>query len=41
MADIAFIFHWPPSEMAAMPLDEILNWHTLAKERLEIYGKLQ
>jgi len=26
MADIAAIFHWPPSEMNAMPLAELLDW---------------
>ena len=26
MADIAAIFHWPPSEMHAMPLAELLSW---------------
>ncbi|POW84325.1 GpE family phage tail protein, partial [Serratia marcescens] len=25
MADIAVIFHWPPSEMAGMTLTELLN----------------
>jgi len=26
MADVATIFHWPPSEMYAMPLAELLEW---------------
>ncbi|AXU96519.1 GpE family phage tail protein [Erwinia persicina] len=26
MADIAAIFHWPPSEMNAMSLAELLDW---------------
>ena len=27
MADLAIIAHWPPSEMAAMELDELMGWH--------------
>ncbi|WP_071885736.1 MULTISPECIES: GpE family phage tail protein [Pantoea] len=26
MADIAAIFHWPPSEMYDMPLVELISW---------------
>jgi hypothetical protein len=26
MADIAILFHWPPSEMNAMTLSELLDW---------------
>jgi len=26
MADIATVFHWPPSEMYAMPLAELIDW---------------
>ncbi|MFD1803924.1 GpE family phage tail protein [Mixta tenebrionis] len=26
MADIAVIFHWPPSEMYEMSLVELLDW---------------
>ncbi|MDU3078323.1 MAG: GpE family phage tail protein, partial [Mixta calida] len=26
MADVAAIFHWPPSEMYDMPLAELLDW---------------
>lgn len=33
MADIAIIFHWPSSEMAAFTLDELQHWHTLAVSR--------
>jgi hypothetical protein len=35
MADIAIIFHWPPSEMAAMELDELQDWHAKALDRWE------
>lgn len=33
MADIAIVFHWPPSEMWAMALPELLTWHDLAMDR--------
>ncbi|HFR4401873.1 TPA: GpE family phage tail protein [Klebsiella pneumoniae] len=26
MADIATIFHWPPSVTGVMPLTEVLEW---------------
>jgi hypothetical protein len=33
MADIAAVFHWPPSEMAAMDLGELMAAHGRAIER--------
>ncbi|MGQ4828258.1 GpE family phage tail protein [Enterococcus faecalis] len=33
MADIAAVFHWPPSAMAPMDLPELLLWRSLAIER--------
>jgi len=30
MADIATIFHWPPSEMYDMPLSELIDWRQKA-----------
>lgn len=33
MADLAIIAHWPPSEMAAMELDELMGWHQRLVER--------
>lgn len=27
MADLAIIAHWPPSEMAAMDIIELMGWH--------------
>jgi hypothetical protein len=33
MADIATVFHWPPSEMYAMQLDELLDWRHKAMIR--------
>lgn len=36
MADIAAVFHWPPSELKAMPLAELATWHRLAIDRLKL-----
>lgn len=33
MADIAAVFHWPLSELAALDLGELLLWRGLAIER--------
>jgi len=33
MADVAVIFHWPPSEMYPMPLTELLVWRHKAMQR--------
>ncbi len=33
MADIAFVFHWPPSCMNAMELGELMSWQQLAVQR--------
>ncbi|MCS4503900.1 GpE family phage tail protein [Arhodomonas aquaeolei] len=33
MADIAFIFHWPPEPLAAMRVSEILGWRDKALAR--------
>lgn len=41
MADIALIFHWPPSACDAMPLAELMMWHDLALERFEAQTKAQ
>lgn len=27
MANIAAVFHWPPSEMNGMDLEELMMWH--------------
>ncbi|WP_352752138.1 GpE family phage tail protein [Mesorhizobium sp. M0204] len=35
MADIAVIFHWPPSEMWEMDLSELVMWRTRAAERVK------
>ena len=33
MADIAEVFHWPPSEMKGMRLSELRVWRELALQR--------
>nr|WP_253271837.1 GpE family phage tail protein [Yersinia mollaretii] len=33
MADIAAIFHWPPSELWAMSLTELMRWRHQAMRR--------
>jgi len=33
MADIAVIFHWPPSEMDGFTLDELMLWRERARVR--------
>ena len=33
MADIAAIFHWPLSELDAMPIEELCAWRKRAAER--------
>lgn len=35
MAELAFVFHWPPSEMDAMTTDEIEAWHDQALRLLK------
>lgn len=34
IADIAAIFHWPASELLAMPLSDLIDWHGRAIARL-------
>ncbi|MGO4413289.1 GpE family phage tail protein [Cupriavidus sp. KB_39] len=33
MADIAVIFHWPPEQLFAMGLSELMEWRERAIER--------
>jgi len=35
MADIALVFHWPPSVMDAMSVSELMTWRERAAERWE------
>ncbi|GEM_PF-1464462 len=36
MADIAMVFHWSPTQMQGMDLEEFSEWHTLAVERAKL-----
>lgn len=33
MADIALIFHWPPSEMIGMDIVDLIEWRRRAVDR--------
>lgn len=35
MADIATVFHWPLSELAALDLADLIAWRELARVRAE------
>lgn len=35
MADIALVFHWPPSVMDAMGVGELMTWREQAAQRWE------
>ena len=39
MADIAFIFHWPLSEMDAMAPEDLARWWNLAADRWKAANK--
>ena len=34
-ADIAAVFHWPPSEIQGMSVSELVDWRNRAIERSE------
>jgi len=36
MADIAVVFHWPPSAMEGMSLTELMDWREQARIRAEV-----
>lgn len=35
MADLAMVFHWGPTEMDPMPLEELMDWRERARRRVE------
>lgn len=35
-ADLAAVFHWPPSELMNLDLEELTHWHAQARR---IYGR--
>ncbi|WP_143814849.1 GpE family phage tail protein [Magnetofaba australis] len=36
MADLALVFHWQPSELKALPLEELSKWRQMAIERFAL-----
>ncbi|WP_267960609.1 MULTISPECIES: GpE family phage tail protein [unclassified Sphingopyxis] len=41
IADVAFIFHWPLSELEALDLDELIAWHGRANDRMKAMLKMK
>ncbi|MEO1720984.1 MAG: GpE family phage tail protein [Pseudomonadota bacterium] len=37
IADIAFILHWPLSELDDLTIGELRHWHALAEERYQAH----
>lgn len=35
MADLAFVFHWTPADMADFTLEELMEWRERARVRHE------
>ncbi|AZV77877.1 GpE family phage tail protein [Parasedimentitalea marina] len=35
MADIAFVFHWPPDVMDDLPIEDLALWREKARQRLK------
>jgi len=40
MADVAVVLHWPMPDLMDLPLDELFEYHKLAKERVKLLGRL-
>ncbi|MGE9266445.1 GpE family phage tail protein [Escherichia coli] len=38
MADLAVVFHWPPSEMLEMDITDLNYWRQLAADRMPKKG---
>ena len=39
MADIAFVFHWRPCDMAEMEIPELMRWREHARRRYDPKGE--
>lgn len=39
MADLAYVFHWPPSELDALTIDELQAWHDQALRLMQEANK--
>ncbi|MDH4229959.1 MAG: GpE family phage tail protein [Nitrospirota bacterium] len=38
MGDVAAVFHFPPSELWAMPMAELIMWHAQAVRIEAVHG---
>jgi hypothetical protein len=38
--DLAYVFHFPPSELLEMEFDDLMMWHSQAKRLLEAMGRV-
>lgn len=36
MADVAYVFHFPPSELWGLEIDELMEWH---RQAMRYHGK--
>ena len=38
--EVAFIYHWPPSEIGALTVPELMRWHEAGVDIMErLHGK--
>jgi len=35
MADVAMVFHWPPSDLEQMEVEDLMTWREKARQRHE------
>lgn len=40
-ADLAFIYHWQPSEIWELDLEDLLEFHRLATEHTKVWAEVQ
>lgn len=41
IANVAAVFHWPPSELVAMDVEELLMWSGLAVDRWNTMNRVE
>ncbi|MYL96420.1 GpE family phage tail protein [Novosphingobium sp. FGD1] len=41
MANVAAVFHWPPSEVLAMEIEELAMWSDLAVQRWNTMNRVE
>jgi len=39
MAELAWCYHWPPSELDNLPMDELMVWHQQAMRIQQLINK--